>query len=214
MAAASTEQTVFKSKRFVTAPMRAVFPHLHQPDQFGNYSVDVDVLEDPEFLKTLKAQGVTALKEGQEKLKSKKKPTNELVRVGEDKEGKPFQRVSFRMKSTRGKVGAEIPQKPRVVDSAKNPFSRPIGGGSMVRIAYYLQYTIMKTGACYLTPKLDSVQVIEYVAPGGGPSIDQLFGDEVEGGYVDTPDEITNDETEGEDTESTPKSNAKSGRDF
>jgi len=83
------------------------------------------------------------------------------------------------MPATRKVKGKEVAQSPAVVDAKKQPVTELVYGGSLVKIAYYFQYTLMPTGT-YLSLKLKAVQVIEHVGPGGEASGVDAF-DEVEG---------------------------------
>lgn len=188
--AAKSKVKVVKSKTFTTPAFRAVFPNLNKPDQFGSYGVTCDALENPEIEKTIKAQIKEFLPYAQEKAEATKKPTNEFVRSGEwnkgDQKGQPFRLISFKMKAIRkGKDGEEIPQKPVVVDSKKQPMSKLVFGGSLVKVAYRLQYTITPTG-CFMSVKLSGVQVLQLVSANGEATVDQMFDEE--DGYVDSED--------------------------
>jgi hypothetical protein len=171
---------VFRSKMFTSKPVRAVFPDLNKPDKYGSYKVGVDVLNDPEFKALLEQQAAQTVAEGQVKLETKKKPTNDFFKPGEYKE-QPFERVFFKMKEETTRKGKKVKQKPRMVDAKKNPMDDVVFGGSLVRIAYFFQYTVTPTGV-YISPKLNAVQVLEHVGPGGEASIDSMFDEEQ--GYV------------------------------
>ena len=173
---------VFRSKMFTSKPVRAVFPDLNKPDKFGSYKIGVDVLDDPEFKAELTQQAAQTVAEGQVKLETKKKPTNDFFKQGEYKE-QPFERVFFKMKEETTRKGKKVKQKPRLVDSKKNEMDEVVFGGSLVRIAYFFQYTVTPTGV-YISPKLNAVQVLEHVGPGGEASIDSMFDEEQ--GYVST----------------------------
>lgn len=172
----SSKPKVYRSKRFITPVVTAVFPHLNKVDQFGNYSVDVDVLDNPELEQAITAQLKQTIKEGQEKFGTDKEPTNSPFRSGEYKDA-PFRRVSFKMKGKRNVKGKEVSQRPRLVDAHKAPMTEEVWGGSKIKVAYYIQYTVTPTGT-YGSVKLDAVQVIEHVGPGGEVSIDALFDEE------------------------------------
>lgn len=176
---------VFKSKTFVTPEVRAVFPHLNEVDRFGSYSIDVDVLANPEFQKTLEEQAQDTLTKAFADIGTDAQPTNSFIRDGEYK-GDPFRRASFKMKATRKVKGKDVEQAPQIVDSAKNPVTELVYGGSLVKIAYYFQYTLMPTGT-YLSLKLKAVQVIEHVGPGGETSGVDAFG--VEEGFTSAGEE-------------------------
>lgn len=171
---------VFRSAKFTSKPVRAVFPDLNKPDKFGSYKVGVDVLNDPEFKALLEEQAAKTVAEGQVKLETKKKPTNDFFKQGEYKE-QPFERVFFKMKAEASRKGKMVKQKPRLVDAKRNPMDEIVFGGSLIRIAYYFQYTVTPTGV-YISPKLEAVQVLEHVGPGGEASIDSMFDEEQ--GYV------------------------------
>lgn len=171
---------VFRSAKFTSKPVRAVFPDLNKPDKFGSYKVGVDVLNDPEFKALLEEQAAKTVAEGQVKLETKKKPTNDFFKQGEYKE-QPFERVFFKMKAETSRKGKMVKQKPRLVDAKRNPMDEIVFGGSLIRIAYYFQYTVTPTGV-YISPKLEAVQVLEHVGPGGEASIDSMFDEEQ--GYV------------------------------
>lgn len=183
MAEKSAAKT-YRSKTFITPPVRAVFPDLNQPDKFGAYKVAVDVLNNPELRATFEQQAAQTVTEGQAKLETKKKPTNSIFKQGEYKEV-PFERISFKMKAETTRKGKKIAQKPRLVDAHRNPMDEVVFGGSLVKIAYCFQYTITPTGT-FITPKLTAVQVLEHVGPGGEASIDSLF-DEEEGFVTQGP---------------------------
>lgn len=177
---------VARSKTFVTPAFRAVFPTLNKPDKFGSYSVTCDALEHPEIEETIRKQIEAFLPEAQEKLASKKKPTNDFVREGTfekgDRKGQDFRLLSFKMKASRkDKNGNEIPQRPALIDSKRLPVNALVFGGSKVKAAYYLQYTITPTGT-FMSVKLSGVQVIEYVGPTGELDVNSLFDEE--DGYV------------------------------
>ena len=174
---------VFKSKRFVTETFTAIFPKLNAPDEkYGGYSVLRDVLGDPQFEETLKAQAAETLVAGQKKLGTDKVPTNSMFRDGvyKDNDGgeTPTRRVTFKMADSRKVKGSTVAQKPRLVDAKRQPVTDQIWGGSEIKVAYFFQYTILQTGACYLSVKLDAVQVIKLVTSGGVVAIDDMFGEE------------------------------------
>lgn len=171
----------YRSKAFTSPPVRAVFPDLNAPDKFGSYKIAVDVLNAPELKALFEQQAKDTIAAGQAKLETKKKPTNSIFKQGETKEGVPFERISFKMKAEATRKGKTVKQKPRLVDAQRNPMDEVVYGGSLVKIAYCFQYTITPTGT-YITPKLNAVQVIEHVGPGGEASIDSLFDEEE--GYV------------------------------
>lgn len=183
MAQQKNRPKVYRSQKFITDKVSAVFPHLDEPDQYGNFSVDVDVLNNPEFKEVLKAQAERTLREGQAKLQSERKPTNDLFRTGEYKD-EPYERISFKQKQARTVKGKQIKWAPRVVDAKRQPVHTPVWGGSGVKVAYYFQYTLTPQG-CFLSPKLEAVQVIDLVGPGGEAAIDSLFGEE--DGFVEAP---------------------------
>lgn len=170
----------FRSKMFTTPPVRAVFPDLNKPDKFGAYKIGVDVLDNPELRATFEQQAEETVREAQVKLETKKKPSNSIFKQGEYKEV-PFERIQFKMKAEVTRKGKKMAQKPRLVDSQKQPMDEVVFGGSLVKIAYYFQYSITPTGT-FITPKLNAVQVLEHVGPGGEASIDSMF--DTEEGYV------------------------------
>lgn len=170
----------FRSKMFTSPAVRAVFPDLNKPDKFGSYKIGVDVLDNPEFRALLEQQASETVSEGQVKLETKKKPTNSIFKQGEYKEV-PFERIQFKMKAETTRKGKAVKQKPRLVDAQRNPMDEIVFGGSLVKIAYFFQYTITPTGT-FITPKLNAVQVLEHVGPGGEASVDSLF--DAEEGYV------------------------------
>lgn len=159
---------VFKSRIFVTKPVRAVFPQLQEPDKFGSFSISVDVLNDAELLGTLEAQAAETLAAAHAKFNISNQPTNSIVREGEYK-GEANARVSFKMKSVRSVKGTDVPQRPAIVDSQKQPITEDVWGGSLVQIAYFIQFTTMSTGT-YLSLKLKAVQVKELVNASGDAS--------------------------------------------
>jgi hypothetical protein len=165
---------------FTTPPVRAVFPDLNKPDKYGQYKIAIDLLDKPELKADFEAQAAATTRDGQIKFASKKKPTNEIFKQGEHKDV-PFERISFKMKEETKRKGRVVKQKPRLVDAQRNPMSEIIWGGSLVRISYFFQYTLLPTGT-FITPKLNGVQVLEHVGPNGEVSIDKMF--DVEDGYV------------------------------
>lgn len=171
---------VFKSKTFVTGPVTAVFPKLNEPDKYGKYSVDVDVLEDPSFEETIIQQAQETLLAGQAKFGTDKQPTNEIVKSG-TYEDEPTRRIAFKMSSTRKVKGEQVTQQPRLVDAKKMPMTEEIWGGSTIKIGYYIQYSLLPTGT-YLSVRLEAVQVLEHVGASGRPSVDSMF-EEVAGGF-------------------------------
>jgi hypothetical protein len=176
---------VFKSKTFTTDPVRAVFPHLKDPDRFGSFSIDVDVLNNPTLQATLEEQAAATLTAALSDIGTDSQPTNSFVRDGEYKD-EPYRRASFKMKATRRVKGAEIAQSPAIVDAQKQPVTEDIFGGSLVKIAYYFQYTLMATGT-YLSLKLKAVQIIEHVGPGGESSGVDAF--DCEDGFTSSGEE-------------------------
>lgn len=189
MAQQSAAKT-FKSKTFITPPVRAVFPDLNKPDKFGSYKVGVDVLNNPELRTLFEEQAARTVAEGQVKLETKKKPTNSIFKQGEytprgASEGEPFERIQFKMKEEVTRKGKKIKQKPRLVDAHRVAMDEIVFGGSLVKIAYFFQYTITPTGT-FITPKLTAVQVLEHVGPGGEASIESMF-DEEEGFVTQGP---------------------------
>lgn len=202
--AAKAKAKVHRSKTFTTPAFRAVFPSLSKPDQYGAYTVTCDALENPEIEKILKAQIKAFLPEAQEKLETTRKPTNDFVRVGEynkgDRKGQAFRLISFKVKATRkSKDGEDIKVKIPVVDAKKNPMNKLVFGGSLVKVGYRLQYTITPQG-CFMSVKLQGVQVLQYVGPNGEASVDEMFGEEE--GYVDSGESSDAAEREDEETNS------------
>ena len=199
----------FRSKVFTSPAVRAVFPDLNKPDKFGSYKVGVDVLDNPEFRALLEQQAAETVREGQVKLETKKKPTNSIFKQGEYKEV-PYERIQFKMKAETTRKGKKVAQKPRLVDSQRNPMDEVVFGGSLVKIAYFFQYTITPTGT-FITPKLNAVQVLEHVGPGGDVALDKVF--DAEEGYVSTGDSAAVGESD-EENEGTEEETSKDARDF
>ena len=170
---------VKRSKVFVTDNVRAVFPHLAETDRFGKYSIDVDVLNDPTLRQTIDQQAAAFLAQAQQELGVSDAPTNALFRQGEYKD-EAFERVSFKMNATRKVKGTEVEQAPVVVDAKKAPVTELVYGGSLVKVAYFFQFTKTPNG-CFLSPKLKAVQVIEHVGPGGDTTTDTSFFGEEDG---------------------------------
>lgn len=209
----SNNGVTIRSKRFTTTKVKAMFPKLNKPDEkYDNYSVSVDLLDHPELEKALKAQVSEFLPAAMKEANSTKKPATDWIKVGEytpkgSDEALPYRRVQFSMKAERKIKGKVIAQRPRLVDAKLQSMEHePVFGGSEVRIAYYLQYHITPAGVAYLSLKLDSVQVISRVGPGGEVAISSLFDEEE--GYVAEQGASDNDEP-GDDGEA-----ASSGRDF
>lgn len=194
---AESAAKTYRSKMFTSPPVRAVFPDLNVPDKFGAYKVGVDVLNDPELKALFEDQANQTVKEGQVKLETKKKPTNSIFKQGEYKE-QPFERIQFKMKAETVRKGKKVNQKPRLVDAKKNPMDDVVFGGSLVRIAYYFQFTITPTGT-FITPKLNAVQVLEHVGPNGEASIDSMFDEEE--GFVSQGSTSTEDAGDTETTD-------------
>ena len=193
---------VFK-KSFTTPAVRAVFPQITKPHEKYGYSIDVDLFDNPELATAIEQQAKDVLAAAQASIGTDAVPTNALFRKGEfqkgDRKGEPFFRASFKMKAERMVKGATVAQRPRVVDSHRNPVTEHVFGGSKVKIAYNIQFTLMPTGT-YLSLKLVAVQVLEHVGPGGEALIEDLFGEE--DGFVsqgtstdDAPSNTDNDDT-------------------
>lgn len=175
---------VFKSKTFVTPEVRAVFPYLAEPDKFGKFSIDVDLIGNPELQATLEAQAADTLEKAFKDIGTDKQPTNSFIREGVYND-EPTRRAGFKMAATRKVKGKDVAQAPAVVDAKKQPVTELVYGGSLVKIAYYFQYTLMPTGT-YLSLKLKAVQVIEHVGPGGEASGVDAFDEEE--GFTTTGD--------------------------
>ncbi len=175
----------FKSQVFVTPKVRAVFPHLQEVDRFGSYSIDIDALTNADVVSDILANAKVTLVEAQQSLETDRHPTNSMVRVGEYKDV-AFERLAFKMKGTKKVKGKEVEVHPTILDAGKKPVTELIYGGSLVKVAYYIQYTIMPTGT-YLSVKLKGVQVIEHVGPGGETSCEDSFG--VEEGFQSAGEE-------------------------
>jgi hypothetical protein len=171
---------IYKSATFVTAPFRATFPHLAEVDRFGSYGVDLDVLANPDIWAIVEANAAETLTAAHAEIGTDKAPTNKIVKDGEYK-GDAWRRAAFKMKGTKSVKGKEIQVSPQIVDANRKPFSGEIFGGSLIQVAYFLQFTLMPTGT-YLSLKLAAVQVIELVGPGGGVNTDTVF-DVVAGGF-------------------------------
>jgi len=169
---------VYKSKTFVTPEVRAVFPYLSEPDKFGKFSIDVDLIGDPDLQATLEAQAEDTLEKAFKDIGTDSQPSNSFIREGTYND-EPTRRAGFKMPATRKVKGKSVAQSPAVVDAKKQPVTELVYGGSLVKIAYYFQYTLMPTGT-YLSLKLKAVQVIEHVGPRGEASGVDAF-DEVEG---------------------------------
>lgn len=182
-----SEIKVHKSPFYIARNVRAVFPHLDEPDRYGSYSIDADVLANPELEATITEQVAAFLPKAQERCGTNKVPSNEFVRAGIYKE-ENFRRISFKMKSTRKVKGVEVKVRPGLVDAQKQPLTEKIWGGSLVNVMYYLQFTTTPTGT-YMSVKLKNVQVIEHVGPGGEASGLDGFGEEE--GFTTSGDETT-----------------------
>lgn len=169
---------VFKSKVFVTEPFRAVFPDLNKADRFDTYKVDVDTTTEvgERIEATIRAQIAELVPRAIKDfgLSEDTEPENDPVRVGEAKDGTPYRRLSFKMKNVKRVKGKEVKVKPRLVDAQKQPMSELIYGGSLVKVGYYIQATLVN-GQFYCSVKLNAVQVLEHVGPGGEVSIDEMF---------------------------------------
>lgn len=209
--AAPTSVKTFRSQTFTSPAVRAVFPDLNAPDKFGSYKISVDVLDKPEFKALLEKQAAETVAAGQIKLEVKKKPTNELFKQGEYKDT-PFERVSFKMKADTTRKGKPVKQAPRLVDAARNPMSEVVFGGSLVKIAYYFQYTLTPTGT-FISPKLVAVQVLEHVGPGGDVSVDKMF-DEEEGFSTSGESTVTGTDEDNSEGTQAGTEGVTSGRDF
>jgi len=176
---------VLKSAKTVTSPVTAVFPYIHEVAKYGDYEINVDMTEEPALRDQLQVEAKALWAKAGAEFgfdAEAMKPDNAFMKTGETKTGETFERVCFKMKATRKMNGKEIAQKPRVVDSSNAPMSDPVFGGSTVRIAYFLQFTEVN-GKRYISPKLEAVKVISLVST-GGQSVEALFGDDDEGGYV------------------------------
>jgi len=176
-----------KSQVYVTEPVRAVFPHLNEMDRFGSYSLDIDVLDgaNASVRETIEAQCAEILAAGQAKFGVTTAPTNSIIRHGEYKD-QPFSRLSFKMKGVKNVKGREVLVNPTLVDSAKNTIDDLIYGGSLVKVAYFCQFTLMN-GTVYVSVKLRGVQVLELVGPGGEVPCTDAFG--VEDGFTTSSDD-------------------------
>lgn len=173
---------VARSKVFTTPAFRAVFPRLNKPHpEYNTYEITCDVLEHPEIEENIRKQIEAFLPEAMEKVGAKKKPTNDFVREGTvekgERKGQEFRRIGFKMKATRKKEGKDVPQRPSLVDAKRQPMKGIVFGGSLVKVAYYLQYTITPTGT-FMSVKLAGVQVIEYVGPTGELNVNSAFDEE------------------------------------
>jgi len=171
---------VFKSQTFVTEPVRAVFPHLNEVDKYGSFSIDIDAIANSEERARIEANAAATLAAAHADIGTDRQPTNKIVRVGEYKD-EAFERIGFKMKATKKVKGKDVSQSPTLIDAAKNPVTELIYGGSLVKIAYFIQYTLMPTGT-FLSVKLRGVQVLELVGPGGEVPCTDAFG--VEDGFV------------------------------
>ena len=205
---------LYKTKRFTSPPVRAVFPDLSKPDQFGKFKISVDLLNHPEFEEILTQQADQCVAEAQAKLETKKKPASStsFIKDGEYKDV-PYRRVSFSMNSSRkarkGDEVVEVPQKPLIVDASLKPMNKIVWGGSLVRVSYQMQFTISNFGV-HVKPVLVGVQVLELVGPSGEVRATDLFS--AEEGYVD--DGETPEVTEAAEDEDSVDDTIKDGRDF
>jgi hypothetical protein len=172
---------VLKSKVFTTVPFRAVFPDLNKPDRFDSYKVDVDCETEAggEIEDTIKDQIAELLPKALADfgLEEGAWPQNSVVRTGEAKDGTPFRRIGFKMKSTKKVKGKDVPVRPRLVDAHRNPMTEVVFGGSLIKVGYYIQATLVN-GTFYCSVKLAAVQVLEHVGPGGETAIEDIFGEE------------------------------------
>ncbi|MEE8385621.1 MAG: hypothetical protein V3S01_06875 [Dehalococcoidia bacterium] len=194
------DQVFYSNGIKVLGPVRAVFPHLSAPDNRfgdpGDYKIGVDVT--PEIEARFQAESAQVVSEAQAKNSVDDLPANTILKKGVNKRDEPFYRMEFKMSAERKSKGKVIKQRPQVVDANKNRVTEDVYGGSLVYIAYELQYSITGFG-CNVTPKLKAVQVVELVGA-DGVSVDQVFEDYVngfatEGGELPTPDPSTpNDE--------------------
>ena len=177
---------VLKTNKTVTSPVTAVFPYIHEVAKFGDYEINVDLVAEPALRDQLQTEAKALWAKAGAEFgfdAASLKPDNAFFKTGESKSGESYERVCFKMKATRKISGKEVNQQPRVVDSDNKPMSAAVYGGSVVRIAYFLQFTEVN-GKRYISPKLEAVKVISLVAAGGEASIGDLFGDEDSGGYV------------------------------
>ena len=177
---------VLKSNKTVTTPVTAVFPYIHEVAKFGDYEINVDMTEEPALRDQLQSEAKALWAKAGEQFgfdAGSLKPDNAFMKTGESKSGESYERVCFKMKATRKQSGKEVNQQPRVVDSENKPMSAAVYGGSVVRIAYFLQFTEVN-GKRYISPKLEAVKVISLVSAGGESSIDDLCSEDDKGGYV------------------------------
>lgn len=174
---------IVKSKTFVTTAHRAVFPYLHEESKFGGYETNVDLIAEPEIHEALKAQAKEVWAQAGAEFgfdPAKTRPDNELFKAGETKDGEPFLRARFKMKASRKVKGREVSIKPTVVDAQNQPVTEAIYGGSLMEVAYFVQYTTVQ-GKRYLTLKLVAARVLELVSSSGERSVESIFGAATDG---------------------------------
>ena len=128
---------------------KANWAFLNRPDQFGNYTITVDVADD--FVEVLKAGRVKAKIE---EIDTEKK--------GEVHEADKKFKFNFRLKKIRGDGGENDP--PKVFDSNMNQLAPNVllGNGSLVNVQYST-YEYPDNGSMRKAIQLDKVQVLDLV---------------------------------------------------
>lgn len=175
-------RNVLTSKKMTTAPVRAVFPYIHEVAKFGDYEINVDLLAEPELHAEIQAAAKALWAEGAKEHgfdPDERRPDNALFREGtrQPKDGgdpEDYFRVCFKMKAVRRVKKVEVPQKPQVVDSQLAPMTEAVFSGSVVQIRWYLQFTHVN-GKFYITPRFTAVKVISLIGPNGEETIDDAF---------------------------------------
>lgn len=189
-----------KNKKFVTVQGKALYPYLKTPETFEGNEIGYTIktifsVEDTKKLQKFLLGELEKAKKLPE-FDGKKWGNEPSLGMGETKDGDTFfrfkKKASFVSKRTGEKIITSVP----IFDASGTPLPKNIdvGNGSTVKVAFSI-YPFNKNKTMQgLSLRLDAVQVIDLVAPGGNTNADS-FGFGKEQGYeveqaADSDDEV------------------------
>ncbi len=222
-----------KAKLIVTAPGRAIYPHLHAPDtkfdKAGVYSTKL--LQEPSpardsLVKQLETALAESLAKAKKEANDKKPGSGSKIKQADlpwteelDSEGNETGNLTFNFKlkaSGKTREGVEFTQSPKLFDAKGTPLPQgtKIGGGSTVKVAFEINQFYTAAVGAGLSLRLKAVQVLDLKTWEGGNAKSYGFGEE-EGFEQETMpagEQATEEPTETPETP-TPK-DAKDSSDF
>lgn len=192
-----------QNKKITTPVATAVWPSLNEPDyRFDENGIfNVRLRFDPTsnedhatFIAKLEAQyekaveselaALTKAKRARAEKAGKAKADSPLRPVFDDQGEETGEvEINFKMRASgvSRKSGERWTRKPTLFDAAGNKTTAIIGGGSQIKVAFTMGSFFMATVGAGLSLRLEAVQIVELVAPGG--TADSFGFDAIEGGF-------------------------------